>query len=365
MIRCATIALFVMTGALPSPLLAAEAGIAPGLELSAVVRVRVARVEPVAVGGSSIATGVVAAYRKATVSAEVPGRIIERLAEPGTQAQAGATLVHIDADRLQLQVRQAKALARARRVDAEHAQHEYQRGQRLFARKVISEDTVDDLRFADQRAQAQLQAALVEVASAERNLRDASVTAPFDGQIEHVHVQVGDYVNPGQPIVTQTDFSKARLIAGVSGSDTNHLSVGDTATVAFDDLGGSTVQARITSVGRIKEQPSGTYPVELELEGLIASRLREGMVANIAWQHGDRPGSGISMPAAALIRRSGQIGAYVIEDNIAELRNLRIGKSDGRRVEVLSGLAVGEEVVIEGQFALRDGARVEVERYGS
>ena len=64
------------------------------------------------------------------------------------------------------------------------------------------------------------------------------------------------------------------------------------------------------------------------------------------------------------IRRSGKIGAYVVIDNTAFLREIRIGKSDGRRVEILAGLSIGDEVVVEGQFALRDGARVEVERYG-
>ncbi len=345
--------------------LPAAASAAESLQLSTVVRVRTAPVDALSVGGNTVATGIVAAYRKATVAAEVGGRIVERLVEPGAQIEAGAILVRIDPDRLRLVLRQSEALAEARRVDVEHARHEYRRGENLFAKKVISQDTLDDLRFGQQRAQAQLQAALVEVASAERNLRDAGVASPFTGQIEQVHVQVGDFVGAGQPIATLTDFSRARVIAGVAGGDTNYLSAGETAEVAFDDLGGLAIEAEITSVGRIKEQPSGTYPVELMISGEIARRLREGMVANVAWAPQAANVSNISMPAGALIRRAGKIGAYVVIDNTAYLREIRVGKSDGRRVEVLSGLRRGDEVVIEGQFALRDGARVEVERYGS
>ncbi len=351
--------LFCLLSVLPAAIVAAET-----LQLSTVVRVRTAPVEARSVGGNLIATGVVAAYRKATVAAEVGGRIVERLVEPGAQIEAGTVLMRIDPDRLQLALRQSQALAEARRVDAEHARHEYRRGENLFAKKVISQDTLDDLRFGQQRAQAQLQAALVEVASAERNLRDTGVSSPFNGQIEQVHVQVGDFVSAGQPIATLTDFSRARVIAGVAGGDTNYLSAGEVARIAFDDLGGVSIEAEITSVGRVKEQPSGTYPVELMISGDIAERLREGMVANIAWTNQAANPASISVPATALIRRAGKIGAYVVVDNTAYLRDIRIGKSDGRRVEILAGLRRGDEVVIEGQFALRDGARVEVERYG-
>ena len=328
--------------------------------LSGVIRVRVAEVAALEVGGTSSATAVVAAFRKATVAAEVSGRIIERKVEPGTIARKGQTLVLIDRDRSELVLRQTQAMAQASKVDVEHARHEYQRGQRLFKKNVISKDTVDDLHFAERGALAKYHAAQVEVARAQRELKDTNVTSPFAGQIETVHVQVGDYVNPGQAIITLTDFSKARLIAGVTSREATVIRASDQALAVFDDLGGQTVVTRVTSVGRIKDQYNGTYPVELLLEGESAvNQLREGMIANVIWQSQSTGQSRLSVPSSALVRRAGQIGTYIVEDGHAVLKDIRIGKSDGRRVEVLAGLEAGQQVVIEGQFALRDGAMVE------
>jgi RND family efflux transporter MFP subunit len=329
------------------------------LDLRTVIRVRTAAVEPVPVGADGLATGIVRASRKATVAAEVPGRIVERQAEPGTIAQAGQVLVRIDSQRLNLQFRQAQAMAEARRVDAEHARHEYLRGERLLKKKVVSQDTVDDLRFAERGARAQLQATLVQVATAQRNLQDATVVAPFAGQIEAVHVQVGDYVNPGQPIITQTDFSKARIIVGVTSREAARISAGELAGAGFEELGGSVIGARITSVGRIKDHSNGTYPVELLLEDAQAvEHLREGMIAMVTWQSARSGAPPLSIPSAALVRSDGQIRTYVVEDGRAAIRDVRIGNSDGRRVEVLDGLSAGDVVITEGQFALRDGAQV-------
>jgi len=339
--------------------LAAPQSRAQELQLSTAIRVRTAQAAPIPVAGAGNATGVVSAFRKATVAAEVPGRIVERRVEPGTIAQGGQVLVRIDPERAGLRLRQAQAMAEARRVDAEHARHEYVRGERLLQREVVSQDTVDDLRFAERAARAQLQAALVAVASAERELQDAAVKAPFDGQIEAVHVQVGDYVNPGQPIITQTDFSKARVIAGVASREASLLRTGDNAVAVFDDLGGENVTALITSVGRVKDPVTGTYAVELIVAQDGLAQLREGMIATVSWQSAPVDTPRLSVPSAALVRQAGQIRIYVVEQGRAHARDVRIGKSDGHRVEVVSGLDPGDQVVIEGQFALRDGAAVD------
>ena len=328
-------------------------------ELSAVVRVRTATVAAIPVATTGQVTGQVAAYRKATVAAEVPGRIIERLVEAGTQAQADQLIIRIDTARAKLNLQQNQAVAQARQVDLAHARHEYQRSQRLFKRNVISQDNVDDLRFAQQSAQAQLTAAQVQVATAAKSLADTQVRAPFAGQIEIVHVQVGDYVNPGQAIATLTDFSQARVIAGVSSSESTRITHGAQAQVVFNDLGGLNVSGVVTSIGRIKDQLSGTYPIELMISNKNSNRLREGMVATVAWSNQQTHDVPLSIPSSALLRTAGMIGAYVVDNNYAELRQIRIGHSDGQRVQVMQGLNIGEQVVIEGLFAIRDGAQVE------
>ncbi|MEM7098301.1 MAG: efflux RND transporter periplasmic adaptor subunit [Pseudomonadota bacterium] len=326
------------------------------------LRVEVAKAERLPVGQATQVIGQVAAFRKATVAAEAGGRVIARLAEPGTVAKQEQLLIELDSSRSTLELQRSQAMATARKVDLDHARHELARGRNLYRKKVISQDTLDDLGFAERGARAQLEAAQVAVATAKKMVTDAQVLAPFSGQIETVHVQVGDYVNPGQPVATITDFSAARIIAGVSASAVTLLTAGQMATVLFDDLGGLRVPATVTSVGRVRDVVSGTYPVELNITHEEAINLREGLVATVLWSdispaRGEIP---LSIPASALLRNAGVISAYVVKRDTAHLKQLRIGTSDGQRVEVIEGLALNDEVVTRGQFALREGAKVQV-----
>ena len=91
--------------------------------------------------------------------------------------------------------------------------------------------------------------------------------------------------------------------------------------------------------------------------------VREGMLATVYLPYASQE-QHLTVPASAVFRRNGTMHAFVVTDDRAELRPVRTGRSDAIQVEVLEGLAEGEAVVTEGQFALRDGAMVRIERRG-
>lgn len=325
--------------------------------LDTAVRVTVEAVADIPIHREGEVTGIVSAFRKATVAAEVGGRVLERLVEPGDLVEAGQVLVVLDSDRVRLGAEQTQAQEQARTVDLHQARQRFERGKNLFERNAISKDTLDDLRFAVDRAEAELSAARAALNTARRAVRDSRVTAPFAGTAEIVHAQQGDYLNPGAPVATLADFSRARVRAGVTASEAASVQAGHTANVAFEALGGVSWQGEIQSVGRIADESSGTYPVEIWLTGEAATRLREGMVAavQLALPTTDtKP----AIPRAALFRQSGQMHVFTVSDEIAHLAPVRIGNGNSTHVEILEGLEKDELVVVEGQFALRDGARV-------
>ena len=343
----------------PASAIIGNSPLAATLSLESRIRVRTAEADYTPVGGNKQATGQIAAYRKATIAAETAGQIIERLVEPGRHLAALDILVRIDPESAQLNLEQAKALHQARAVDLAHAEHEYKRAIDLYRRKVVSQDTLDDLRFAQQGARAQLKHSQVQISQAQRVLDDTVVKTPYAAQVEQVHVQVGDYVNPGQPIATITDFSSARLIAGVTAAEAASLNLQDNAKVVFEALGGLQTHAQITGIGRIKDPTSGTYPVEFAITGAITQQLREGMVSTVIWSPSQQTTQRLSIPTSALLRQNGGISVYVVnKDSTVEARPVQIGNSDGNRVEVLTGVNAAEHVVVEGLFALRNGAKV-------
>ncbi len=329
-----------------------------GTALSTPVQVRIASVQSAKLNWQASVPGVVEAFRKAVVAAEVDARVISRSVEPGDPVQAGQPLILLDDERARIARDQAAADVRRSEANAAQADSELVRGRDLFARQFISEDRLDALRFAVRRNRAQAVAAKAQLAAAQRALADATVRAPFAGTAEQIHVQVGDYLKRGAAVATVADFSLARVRAGVTASEANRLTGAETAELALDALGGRRLTGRIQSVARLSEPASGTYPVEIWVEDRDGV-LREGMVATVHVPYAavDSPAS---VPAAAVFRRNGAMHVFVVEGRRAHLRAVRTGRTGGALVEIIDGLAIDQTVVIDGQFALRDGAPVTI-----
>ncbi len=323
------------------------------------IQVSVATVELADVGRQTTLTGVVEAFRKATVAAEVAGRVVSRLVEPGDKVTKKQKLLALDDTLTKTTYAEALAGVASREVDLASARSEFERGKKLSASAFISKDDLDSLRFAVRRTEAALQAGRAAADSAARALADANIIAPFAGTAEAVHVQVGDYLTPGMAVVTVADFSRLRIRAGVTASEAALLAEATTATLAFDLLGATTLQGQLHSVGRIADPGTGMYPLEIWLANEADSPLREGMIASISLPYTSAEPR-TAVPVAAVFRRAGRMHVFTVNDAVAHLTAVRIGRRGAALVEVLEGVNAGDRVVVDGQFALRGGAQVTV-----
>lgn len=335
-----------------------DRSVAPNM--GGLLRVEVATVQEISMRVRGTNTGVVHAWRAATVAAEVPGRIVERHVEPGYEAKRGVALLVVDQQRLKASHRQTEAAYNLRAVDLADTRRKLERSRELVDRKLISQDVVDDQRFAVDRAVAALAEAQAQFDDAKHVLEDAIIRAPFDGKIETVHAQLGDYVRAGDPIATITDFSRARIITGIPSSSISLIALNDYAEVGFADIGGTKLKARVTSVGSVKDRNAGTFPVELELDIRGVKGLRDGLVGTIAWAADGNEERTLAVPATALVRRQGSVMVFVAEGGVVFSRPVRTRRNDGVMVEVVDGLSAGERVVVSGHFALQNGSRIEI-----
>ncbi len=327
------------------------------------VQVSVAKAKLATIGRQTAVTGIAEAFRKATVAAEVSGRVVSRLVEPGDTVAKNQKMLLLDATKTKAAHAEALARVAARKVDVAAARSELARGEKLGTSASISKDQLEALSFAVQRAEAELSAGQATAESAARALADAAIVAPFDASAEAVHVQEGDYVTPGMAVVTVADFSRLRIRAGVTADEAALLQVNTSAGLAFDVLGTKTLQGEIRSIGRIADPATGTYSVEIWLANASNSPLREGMVASIRLPGASDSGEArTSVPVAAVFRRDGRLHVFTVKDDVANIRPVAIGRRNDTLAEVLEGIEVGDSVVVDGQFALRDGAPVTVRR---
>jgi RND family efflux transporter MFP subunit len=326
-------------------------------------RVRVAEVRSSSLGGNSTVAGITSAFRTARVAAEVNARVIDRHVEPGQAVAEGDALVALDSTFLAIAVDEAQATFKARETDLAEAKRELERGDELARRDAISDGKHDDLRFARDRAESQRDLAKAALDRAWRTRADATVRAPFAGTVEQIDVQVGDYLAPGAPVAVVADFHKVRLRAGVTANEAADLEAGTPAMVSIPALGGFRTQAAIHSVGQMADATTGTYPVELWLENPDL-RIRGGMVGQLRLP-GSAEVAAAVVPRAAILRRDGRMTVYVVEEGGGEFharaRTVKVGRQQGDLVELLSGVQVGDRVVVEGLFALSDGAAVFVD----
>jgi RND family efflux transporter MFP subunit len=336
------------------------------------VRVEAARMQPLAELGEL--TGVVEPFASVVVKAETAARIEARHIERGDQIEAGALLYTLDGSRMRIEYQRAKASIGARQDDKEQAQRELDRAAQLLAREGISAAAHDRTASAAKSAATAEQLAELSARAASRGLRDAKILAPFSGLVAEFHAERGDFVGPGSPVVTLVDLSRVRLRVGLTSGElelaelalaSGTSQAGARVPVSFSELGGLTIEAELRSISPLVDPRTGTYAAELWLDN-ADHRLRQGMLGRVALGRAvDKLDAQLTIPRAAVIRRAGKFAVWVIaahdEPDRVEARELLLGRAAGERVIVREGLRAGEQVVVEGVFALREGAAVMIE----
>lgn len=331
------------------------------------IRVGVARAEVAELDLAAMATGQLHPFKQATVAAEAPGRVLDRSTERGDAVDKGARLFRIDTSKARLAFDQAVASEEASAIDLELADRELERGDMLLEGQDISRSSHDQLLHGSKSARQRQALAEISRKVAARSLADGRVRAPFEGTVVTVHAEVGDYVGPGTPLVTMVDLSRLRLRVGLTAAEARSLSqsgAAESMKVRFDSLGGRTVPATLHDISPLADPRSGTYTAELWVDQPEGAPLREGMVGRLDLAARDT-GPRVVIPREAVTRADGGFAVWVIvegEDGArVERRGITLGRHDRTRTEVLDGIVEGEQVVIDGLFALADGDAVEID----
>jgi membrane fusion protein (multidrug efflux system) len=339
------------------------AGAEPAPRTEARLRVQVEPVRLARLASADHITGTVRAFHRATVTAETQGRVLGRHVESGTSVEAGQLLIELESSRLELEVRRSTASLHAAKTVLSHAKRDFARAEQLFEQNTMSIQRYDDLQHAVNQARDEI--ALAEVArdTAKRNLDDARITAPFSGTVDSLMVDVGDFVSPGNAVATLVDLSRVRIFGGVTAREAARLEPGRVAQVSFADLGGTTFEATLQSVGRVAGSNDGTYEIEWWMDP-GATAMRDGLVAQIAMKDlNEEPA--LLARRAAILHRDGHPEVFVVAQtsggSVAQIRRLRTGRSQGDWIEILDGLAEGDGVIWDGHFALDEGASVIVD----
>ncbi|HTR38571.1 MAG TPA: efflux RND transporter periplasmic adaptor subunit [Bryobacteraceae bacterium] len=330
----------------------------------------------------SEAVGTVRARTSTVISSKVMGYVREVKVRVGDTVKSGELLVTVDSRDLDATWKQAQA-ARQEAVDAgqevtnavasaqanlDFAKATFRRMDDLYQKKSISDQEYDEATSKLKVAQAAYDMSVSRRAQLGAKLRQADeavnaaavmrgyseIRAPFAGIVTEKPVDPGVLATPGAPLMTLEQSGALRLEVPVDESFLADTRVGQPVTVRFDSLN-RTIEARVSEIVPSVDPASRAFLVKIDLPGI--PNLRSGVYGKAQFSRGTR--RVIAVPAAA-VTEQGQVQSVMVDDGgIARTRLVTTGQKQGDRVEILSGLNVGELVISPRPLTLGDGARLE------
>ncbi len=292
---------------------------------------------------------VLEAVNRSTVSAETSGRVMEIKFDIGDYVQAGTVLIRITKAEQQSQFAAVEAQRNEAQARLQEAQDEFERVKGVFEKKLVAQSALDkakaDLKAAEQR----LQAADARVKQAQEQLRYTVVKAPYSGVVVDRHVELGEMVAPGKPVLTGLSLKNLRAAAQVPQSLVAALQAADKVRVIITPQTGGeqreiSVQSQHLQLSPQADARSHTFLVRAYLPEATPN-VYPGMFSKLAIATGER--EALLVPAQTIVHRSELTAVYVVKGQHVQLRQVRIGRRQGDSVEILAGVEAGEQVALD------------------
>ncbi len=307
------------------------------------VPVEVAKAVHRAIAASYAGTAALEARAESQVVAKTSGVALAVLVEEGQQVSAGQALVRLDPDRARLSVAQSEAQMRK-------LENSYHRAEKLVQQQLVSAADVDQLRYDLENARAQYRMATLE-------LSYTTVVAPIAGVVASRDIKPGNFVQINSPIIRIVDSSRLEATLNVPEREIAKLKPGQAVGLAVDALPGKSFTGTVDRVAPVVDNGTGTFRVVASFSG--EGDLQPGMFGRLSINY-DQRADALVVPRSALLEDGGEPAVYVVRDGKAQRATLKLGYDDAGWIEVREGLKSGDEVVIAGKAALREGSAVQV-----
>jgi RND family efflux transporter MFP subunit len=303
------------------------------------------------------------AWRKITITPEVGGKIARINVQEGDRVAAGQLLAEMDTESIRLQLRQAEAGQAVAQAAEADARRNKERLDRLFAENAVSAQQREQVQLAYESAAAQLEQARASVNLARYTLDQSLMKAPFAGIIASKNAEVGDVINPmmgssygaAAGVLTLVDYGRIKLVVEVAQGDIGRIRKGQPAHLTVGYAPGRDFLGEVTVVNLAADAATRRFGLEVRVDNPDLT-LRPGTFGNLILEVESHENA-LAVPQKAVLDNS---YVYVVEGGKAVRKAVTLGLENTTSVEVLSGLAEGDLVIIEGNYGLEDGAAVEV-----
>jgi multidrug efflux pump subunit AcrA (membrane-fusion protein) len=346
-------------------------------------------------------SGTLAAENEVTVSSQAQGVVSRVLADLGDRVREGQPLVELDREKLQYNVDQQKAalarsLARYGATEAGHlpprdqtpdvkraaaelnqARQSFERATELRKRQLVSQQSLDDADAVLRTKQAEYDAALQNAGNlaadidasqaaarlAERQLRDASIKAPFDGYIQQRMVSLGELVKEQMPVMKIVRVDPLKVTAEIPEGLAPFIQSGQPVDLQVDAYPDRAFNGKVSRISPTVNQQTRAFPFEAlvpNAQGL----LKPGTFVRVALTT-DHVEPLLTLPYAALQYRYGVNRAFVVTGDTITGKEVKVGDRLGDRIVILGGVQAGDVIAMTDVDNLADGMKVSVKQKAS
>lgn len=313
----------------------------PALLTAAELPFPVAEVQQQTLPDEQILDGVIEAVNRSTVSAQTAGRVEEIMVDVNDFVPQGAPIVRIRNIEQRAGLEQAQANlreAQARFIEAE-AEHHRIRG--VYERQLVSKAQMDSVTATLNAAKARLEAAQAGVTQARESLGYTIITAPYSGIVLERHIEPGESVQPGKPLITGFTLDELRIVVNVPQRLIEPIRQHQQARILLSD---DDITTEKMTFFPYADPQSNAFKVRIYLPKKTKG-LYPGMFVKTAFRIGED--QRLTVARSALVQRGEVSAVYVVKEGQVSLRQVRPGRTEGDQVEILAGLEAGEQVALD------------------
>ncbi|HHY71139.1 MAG TPA: efflux RND transporter periplasmic adaptor subunit [Thermoanaerobacterales bacterium] len=374
----------------------------------AVVPVKVKEVKLESIKDITKLTGTIEAENDVKVTSKIPGRVEQVLKDVGDFVEKGEPLIILETKELQNQLAQAEAAlamaqanlsanqdaalpqqleqVRAGLEQAEanyvNAKADYERMKALYEAEAISKQVFDGMtlkyqvaktqyetaqeqyRLTKERLPKNIEALKAQVKQAESavgliqtNLENSIITSPVTGIISNKLTNDGEVIAAGYPLLTVVNIDTVKVVIDVAEEEINKIKDGQEVDVSVGAVSNEKIKGIITIVPPASN-PTRLFQVKISMNN-EDHVLKPGMFAEVEMEKGIKQDVVVLPKDAILLKKHGNVAFMVSEDKAVE-RMVKLGITNGDSVEILEGINPGDKVVVKGQNMLKEGAVVKL-----
>ena len=340
---------------------------------TAVKNVVVEKTQKTEVTGIYEASGTVKAKNVSVIASRVMGTVTAVFVRQGDSVRTGQELLNIENNDLATRLDGAEAAHNEAKKSVDAAQESmnlaettYKRYKRLSDEKAISAQEMDQIenqkKMADinfQQAQAAVQKAQGGLDEAKVNMSFSHVTSPIDGIVTQKNIDAGSTAMVGMVLMTIEDISGFKVEADIDEHLTEQISISMPVEIVIDAISAS-FKAKISSVVPSMDASSRTFMIKavIENEPNQMPSLKTGLYAKILIPQGRK--TILAVPLKAVVEKGQLTGVYAVDNGgNVNYRLVRTGKIYGGKMEILSGLNEGEDIIVANVENAADGGTIE------